>query len=178
MMTITDKTWMMRCACIAMAFAVTAAASISVRSAQVTPENKAAAADLLDAMGGMKQARTTIGQLKTGMIADVTRRQPDIAAAFTAFVEKELAPDSARVTSYLKDIEKIAVDFYAETFTVAEMKEVAAFQRSAAGKKFQRQSPELLQVMTPRMMQFQRDLIRDVKTGSQQPAPPAAADKK
>lgn len=151
----------------AFVFALTAvviwiADPISARSEEAAGDKQAAAADLLQALGGMEQARKTIAQLKTGMIQDVTRRSPEIAPAFSAFVAKELAPDSARVTAYLKDIEKLAVAFYKENFTVAEMKEISAFQRTEAGKKFQRQAPMLLQTMTPRMMQFQQELINDV----------------
>ena len=148
---------------------------ISARSEEAAGDKQAAAAELLQALGGMEQARKTIAQLKTGMIQDVTRRSPDIAPAFSAFVTKELAPDSARVTAYLKDIEKLAVTFYKENFTVAEMKEISAFQRTEAGKKFQRQAPQLLQKMTPRMMQFQQELIGDVMG---QKKPPAADENK
>ncbi len=144
-------------------------------SEDATAGKQAAASDLVKAMGGLKQARKTIAQLKTGMIADVTRRAPDIAPAFTAFVEKELAPDSKRVTAYLKDMEGIAVKFYVDNFSSDEMKQIADFQRTEAGMKFQRQAPQLLQIMTPRMMQFQQELLRDVK-GNQKA--PAASDKK
>ncbi|MGH1418265.1 MAG: DUF2059 domain-containing protein [Hyphomicrobiaceae bacterium] len=166
---ISNRTWALRFACIAVAFLGLAVSAVTVRSEQdANAQKMTAAADLLDAMGGIEQARKTIGQLKEGMIKDVTRRSPDMAPAFAAFVQKELAPDSARVTAYLKDIEKIAVDFYSKNFTIAEMKEVAAFQRSSAGKKFQQESPNLLQSMTPRMMQFQRDLIQDVQGGKKE----------
>lgn len=172
---ISRTTWLTGIAFALAAVAIWLADPISARSEEAAGDKQAAAADLLQALGGMEQARKTIAHLKTGMIDDVNRRSPDIAPAFAAFVAKELAPDSARVTSYLKDIEKLAVTFYIENFTVAEMKEIAVFQRTEAGKKFQRQAPLLLQTMTPRMMQFQKELISDVM--GQKKSPTAGENK-
>ena len=67
--------------------------------------------------------------------------------------------------TYLADVEEAAAAFYAERFTVEELKAVADFQRSPAGRKFQTETPQLMSVMIPRITKFQQGLIEDMQKG-------------
>lgn len=131
------------------------------RAEEKPADVKSAASGLVQAMGGLDQARTTIAQLRAGMIADVQRRSPDLAPVLVSFFKKELADGSPRVEAYLKDVQSVAEKYFSDNFSVTEMKEITAFQNSTAGKKFQQKSPGLLQAMAPVITQFQKKLIAD-----------------
>lgn len=130
------------------------------------PAAIAAAEKLVAAMGAEDQARATIDSLKRALIGHTQATEPAKVVGFTAYADKELAPGSPRVTQYLGEVSRLAVAYYAQRFTVEEMNAIAAFQTSAAGRKFQALTPELGAAIAERTMQFQSDLIRTIQQGA------------
>ena len=129
------------------------------------PQRLAAAKDLLVAFGGLDQAKASIPQFVDMLVADIKQRDDKIAAPAEYFLRTETEVGKPRVTAYLAEVEAAATQFYAERFTVEEMKAIADFHKSAAGKKFQAETPKLLGLMVPMMGKFQQSLIEDMSKG-------------
>lgn len=143
-----------------------APAAPAADSAPIDPATLAAAEKLVAAMGAEDQAKTTIASLKQALIGYTQSNEPSKVIGFTAYADKELAPGSPRVMQYLADVAKLAAEFYARRFSVDELNAITAFQSSAAGRKFQAQTPELGAAIAERTMQFQSDLIRTIQQGA------------
>lgn len=126
----------------------------------------AAATALVAAMGAEDQGRVTIQQLKDALIAHMQATEPAKVVGFTAYAERELAPNSPRVQAYLADVSRLAIDFYSSFFSVEEMNAVTAFQRSEPGRKFQALTPQLGGAVASRTMQFQSELIQAINQGA------------
>lgn len=151
------------------------------------PARLAAAKELLNAMGGLDQAKSSIPQFVEALAADIQQRDDKIAAPAAYFLRSETEPGKPRVKSFIAEVEATATKFYAQNFTVDEMKVITAFHTSAAGKKFQGETPKLVALMSPIMGRFQQSLIEDMQKGlsggvAKEAAPaaaaPAAGDKK
>lgn len=146
--------------------AAPAAPASEASPAPIDPATLAAAEKLVAAMGAEDQAKTTIASLKQALIGYTQSNEPSKVVGFTAYADKELAPGSPRVTGYLADVARLAAEFYARRFSVEELNAITAFQSSAAGRKFQAQTPELGAAIAERTMQFQSDLIRTIQQGA------------
>lgn len=148
------------------------AAPAAPAAAAVDPARQAAAEALVAAMGAADQARATIEHLRQALIAHTQATEPAKVIGFAAYADRELAPGSPRMTSYLSEVSKLASNFYAARFTVEEMNAIAAFQKSEAGRKFQALTPELGGQIAERTMRFQADLIRAIQQGAAGPGMP------
>ncbi len=137
--------------------------------AKQDPARIAAAKELLDAMGGASQLQASITQLREALSKDMGEREPTKAKEFAAFLDKEASPESARVKTLMSGIDEAATAFYAERFTAEEMKAIAEFLKSVAGRKFQELTPQLAALVGPRLMAFQKQLIADLQTATNQP---------
>jgi hypothetical protein len=126
----------------------------------------AAAKDLVTAMDAKSQALSSLEQLRQALIMRMQASEPKKVVGFTAYTDKEMDPNGPRVKSFLSDMENIAVQFYARNFSPEEMKAIATFQQSAAGRKFNKLTPELGGLIAKRMGQFQTDLIKAVQKGA------------
>ncbi len=146
--------------------AAPAAAAAEAAPAPIDPATLTAAEKLVAAMGAEDQAKSTIASLKQALIGYTQSNEPSKVIGFTAYADKELAPGSPRVMQYLADVAKLAAEFYARRFSVDELNAITAFQSSAAGRKFQAQTPELGAAIAERTMQFQSDLIRTIQQGA------------
>ncbi|HRY06990.1 MAG TPA: DUF2059 domain-containing protein [Hyphomicrobiaceae bacterium] len=137
---------------------------------QATPEpddaHVVAARELVVAMDAKAQTLTSVAQLRQALIMRMQATEPKKVVGFTAYADKEMAAGSPRVTQFLADIENIAVQFYARNFTPEEMKAIAAFQHSPAGRKFNKLTPELGGLIASRMGQFQSDVIKAIEKGA------------
>jgi hypothetical protein len=125
-----------------------------------------AAKELVAAMDAKGQAMTSLEQLRQALIMRIQASDPKKVVGFTAYTEKEMDPNGARVRDFLTDMENIAVQFYARTFSVEEMKAIATFQKSDAGRKFNQKTPELGGLIAARMGRFQTELIKAVEQGA------------
>ncbi len=135
-----------------------------------TPEPDAArvsaAKELVKAMDARAQTLASLAQLRQALIMRIQASEPKKAVGFTAYTDKEMDPNGPRVTTFLSDMENIAVQFYARNFTLDEMKAISAFQQSDAGRKFNNLTPELGGLIAARMGKFQSDLIKAVEKGA------------
>lgn len=137
---------------------------------QATPEPDAghvtAAQELVSAMDAKGQALSSIEQLRQALVMRIQASEPKKVVGFTAYADKEMSPDSPHVKQFLADMDNIAVQFYARNFTPQEMKAIAAFQQSPAGRKFNKVTPELGGLIASRMGQFQSEVIQAIEKGS------------
>ncbi|MGL4397168.1 MAG: DUF2059 domain-containing protein [Hyphomicrobium sp.] len=99
----------------------------------------AAARDLMDVTGVTKQMDGMVDVMVQGFSKGAGDQQA--GAAMT----KEFKQHMEKFMSYKQDMLTDIAALYAETFTAAEMKEVADFYRSGTGAKFIAQIPTLMQ---------------------------------
>ena len=126
----------------------------------------AAARELVSAMDANGQALASIEQLRQALVMRLQASEPKKVVGFTAYADKEMNPTSLLVKQFLADMENIAVQFYARNFSPEEMTAIAAFQRSEAGRKFNKVTPELGGLIASRMGQFQSDVIKAIEKGA------------
>jgi uncharacterized protein len=117
------------------------------------PDRQAAAKDLMAAMNAPEQFHKTLSSVQN-LLAQQMKTQPAGEKAI-ALIAKIFDPESPDVKTYLADAENALLTFYAEHFTTDELKEIAAFQRSAAGKKLQASIPEMVGSLGPPLAKFQ-----------------------
>lgn len=117
------------------------------------PAKETAAKELLAAMNVQEQFRKTLDSMQA-VLGQQMKTQPGGDKAM-ATIGKIFASDSEHVKTYLADAETAMVAFYAERFTAEEMKEITAFQLSAAGKKLQSSMPDMVQALGPPIAKFQ-----------------------
>jgi hypothetical protein len=127
----------------------------------------AAARDLVEATGGVAMAEKAIDEMLVGIVNSVRQSNPGAAGDFERAMRTILSPSSPKVKAYLQEIMEVTVNLYAEKFTVEEMKAIAAFQRSAVGKKFQGVTVEAMSRMGPAMMKFQSSIMPDMQGAMQ-----------
>jgi hypothetical protein len=127
------------------------------------PARLAAARELVDAMGGVSMAERVVDEMIGGMVNQMRAQNPGAAAEFERIMRTVLAPDSPRVKAYFSEIIDVTTQFYAEKFSVDELRELTAFQRSAVGQKFQKVVPEAMARMAPVMMKFQAGIVPDMQ---------------
>lgn len=134
--------------------------------AQTSPPDAArtaAAAELVDAMGGDDQARTSVTVFLDAINGELRSKVPQKAPAIEQLLKAKTAPDQALVKDLVADLRKLAVSFYAERFSTEELKAIVAFQKSPSGRKFQETTPRLMTLLSGRMQDFQGALMRDVQ---------------
>lgn len=144
-----------------------ASLALAQKAPAVDPVKLAAAKELMAAQGGIDQARKGLQQMTTAMIAEVRRTSPTEADGFAKFMATYVGPDNPKVTKFFEDVLEASTIFYAERCTIEEMKAMAAFMQTPAGKKFVAVAPEAAAVIAPRMIQFQQSLIADVQAAAQ-----------
>lgn len=147
--------------------------ALAQATARVEPDasHVAAARDLVKAMDAEGQARASLEQLRQALIARVQASEPAKAPGYAAYADKAMQPDGALVKGFLSDLDNMAVQFYARNFTPDEMKAIGVFQSSAAGRKFNKLTPELGGLIAARMGQFQSEFIKAVEKGAAAAAP-------
>ena len=153
-------------ACIIAAFAFAGPVLAQEASPEPDAARVAAAKDLVKAMDARGQTLASLEQLRQALIMRIQASEPRKAVGFIAYTDKEMDPNGPRVSSFLSDMENIAVQFYARNFTPEEMQAIAAFQQSDAGRKFNKLTPELGGLIAVRMGRFQSDLIKAVEQGA------------
>lgn len=141
--------------------------SCLAQKASLDPARLAAAREMMAAQGGSAQAQKGLDQMRAAMIADVARRNPGETEAFTRFMERYMGKDSPRLKRYIDQALEAIVGFYAERCTVEELKAMAAFLASPTGRKFVSIAPEAGSAIVPHLMQFQNDMISDIRAAAE-----------
>jgi hypothetical protein len=127
------------------------------------PARLAAARELVDAMGGVAMAERVVDQMIGGLVDQMRSQNPSAAAEFERIMRTVLAPDSPKVMVYFGEVMEVTTRFYAEKFTIDELRELTAFQRSPLGQKFQRIVPEAMARLAPAMIKFQTGIVPDMQ---------------
>jgi hypothetical protein len=132
----------------------------------------AAARELVDATGGIAMAERVVDEMITGMVQQMRLQNPSVATEFERIMRTVMSPNSPKVKAYFNDIIEVTTQFYAEKFTIDELRQLTAFQRSPVGQKFQKVVPEAMSRMTPVIMKFQNSIAPDVQAASQRAMQP------
>jgi hypothetical protein len=126
----------------------------------------AAARELLEVTGVTKQLDGMIASLSKGFAkgakADESEAGKKMSAEFDSMMAKFL--------TYKDEMMQDFAELYAETFTAAEMKEVANFYRSGTGAKFITAMPVLMQKGSAIGLKYSQRMIEDMKAGGAAPA--------
>jgi uncharacterized protein len=105
------------------------------------PAALAAARDLMEVTGVAKQMEGMISAMSQGFAkgagAETSEKGKQVAAEFDAAMKKFMGYKDEMLTDFAQ--------LYAETFTAAEMKEIADFYRGGTGAKFIQSMPVLMQ---------------------------------
>lgn len=147
----------------AMAIVGSLAALPSYAQPAPDPARLVAARELVDAMGGVSMAERVVDEMIGGMVGQMHSQNPSAAAEFERIMRTVLAPDSPRLKAYFSEIMDVTTQFYAEKFTIDELRELTAFQRSPLGQKFQRIVPEAMARLAPVMIKFQAGIVPDMQ---------------
>ncbi len=124
------------------------------------PERQAAAKDLMAAMNVQEQFHKTLTSVQN-LLSQQMKTQPGGEKAI-ALIGKIFDPESQDVKTYLTDAEAALLTFYTERFTTEELKEIAAFQRSGAGKKLQASIPDMIGALGPPLGKFQESVKKQL----------------
>jgi hypothetical protein len=138
--------------------------STTAQLAESPAEKIAAAKALFAAAGGRDTAIKAMDQMRTAMAAQLRQANPAQADKLEGVMAKLLAPSHPRVATYLTEVEEAGVKFYAEKFTISEMKAIAEFQSSPAGKKAQQVMPEMMAQIAGPFVRFQQGMIGELQT--------------
>lgn len=122
---------------LAVSLIVSASLAGAVKAQDVTDEQIKAARAAIDAIGATSRFDNILPGLASRVKATFIQASPNHEAEINAVVDEQalaLAPRRA-------DLEKEAATIYAKTFTLEELKAIADFYNSAAGKKLLADGP-------------------------------------
>lgn len=109
--------------------------------AATTPERRAAAAALVEALGVAAQVDTMLTGLRGNIIAGLRRQSPsmserDVASLVDEFLMPEFRARSAEISAF-------TADQWAQRLTVEEIRELAVFYATPLGRKILAVTPEI-----------------------------------
>ena len=130
--------------------------------AQKAPDDAAriaAAKELLTAMGSDAQFKTAIETMTKGM-ADIVRKQnPDKGAV----IDEVMGLMREKFLARSAEVLDMVAPLWAEKFSVAEMKEIAAFFASPIGRKVIEAQPGIMQKAMQAGMQWGQKIGKEVE---------------
>jgi uncharacterized protein len=150
----------------------------------VTPEQKAAVKELLEAMNFKKMMSQMTGAMAQNMPQMIDQMVAGLDSSMTpeqkAEARKLAAKSSESATASMLDIyndpqvlqgmEDIMARAYGSNFAVDEIKAITTFYNSPAGKKMlatqpqimQQTMPEMMSLITPRMKEVMNKMAKDI----------------
>ena len=149
---------------LALVSAMTAPCAAEEPVAQVqpkaSPEQLAAARELLDVIGAKDMITKTFETLGPLEAAEIRRRNPNVSekalTVFSTAMQQELAASNGQLID-------ICAELYAEHFTTDELHQITAFYRSDVGRKFAATAPQMMQELMPIARHFGQDVGRRVE---------------
>ncbi len=152
--------------CAALAFVLMPLALHAEEAAKPAPDQAAVAAarDLMDAVGISKQFDGLIASMTKGFDMGAKSKGGEQGEK----ASKEFDDAMKHFASYKEDMLTDFAKLYAETFTAAEMKEVADFYRSGAGAKFIANMPAIMKKGSEIGMKYAQKMMQDA--GQKPPA--------
>jgi hypothetical protein len=139
----TNSIFVLSVTCLAMLVAPFAAWAAPATKPVAQPEMKArlaAASDLLEAMGGRKAVMEQIDRVIPAQMAALQTQFPGLTSDTRRVIERSMRTEMTHGVNQL--LARMA-GAWARRFTVAEMREIAAFHRSPAGKRLREHQAEL-----------------------------------
>lgn len=134
-------------------------AALAQKSPEPDPARIAAAREMFQAQGGVEQARKGLDATTKSIIEQTRQRNPDIADGLERFLKNYFAPDNDNIKKLLDDVLDLSARFYAERFSVEEMRQLTTFLRSPVGQKFVEAAPLASAAVAPRLIEFQQKLM-------------------
>ena len=127
---------------------------------KASPEQLAAARELLDAIGAKEMITKTFEMLGPLEAEQIRKRNPNVSekalTVFSAAMQQELAASNGQLVD-------ICAELYAEHFTTDELHKITAFYRSDVGRKFTATAPQMMQELGPIARHFGQDVGRRVE---------------
>ena len=123
-----------------------AAAGTQATPAEVSPEQLAAAMELLDANGSIANLGTMLDSLAPLEAEQIKHLDPNIDIATSAAV---LTAVRNEIISRKDEYKRLIAGVYARHFSIDEMQKLTAFYRSEAGQKYIETMPSLIKELTP-----------------------------
>lgn len=139
----TNSIFVLSVTCLAMLVAPLAAAAAPTGKPVAQTEMNArvaAAADLLEAMGGRKAVMEQIDRVIPAQMAALQTQFPSLTSDTRRVIERSMRTEMTHGVDQL--LSRMA-GAWARRFTAAEMREIAAFHRSPAGKRLREHQTEL-----------------------------------
>lgn len=118
----------------ALGLAQTAPATTS----KVTPETRAAARTLMEAMGGTKQAVASLDGVRNQLVAVIARQSGKPAAEVQTVLDEVLLPE---LRSRVPELQEAMAELWAGQLTVAELDGLTEFYRGPLGQRLVEVSP-------------------------------------
>lgn len=137
-----------------------ASMTVSLHAQATDPARVAAAKDLMAAMNVQDQFHKSTTAMKDLLISQM-QAEPGGDKVKT-LMDKIFDPNSDGIKTYFADAETAYITFFAERFTPEEMKEIAAFQSSAVGRKMQGAMPDMIAALGPPLAKFQEHIKKAV----------------
>lgn len=142
-----------------MVLAVALASPVSAQKAADDPERLAAATELMTAMGADAQFKVAIETMTKGM-ADIIRKQHGDKATV---IEEVMGLLRQKFLSRASEMRELVAPLWAEKFTAAELKEMAAFFGSPIGRKMIEAQPGIMQKSMQLGMQWGQRIGAEVE---------------
>lgn len=138
--------------------------AVPAAAQEIAPSHLAAARAAVDAIDSTEQFDNILMNAATQIKSDLIGSNPDIQPQISDMVDEKaiaLAPRRA-------DLETEVSRVYAKLFTEAELKSIAEFYNSAAGKKLLKQGPIATREMLAAADVWSNGIMRDLRNSSAQ----------
>ena len=139
-------------------------AIVPAKAQEATPEHLAAARSAVSAINSTDQFDNILMNAATQIKADLIGNNPNIQSEISDMVDERalaLAPRRA-------DLENEVARIYARLFTEQELKDIAAFYTSAAGKKLLTQGPVASREVLSAADVWSNGIVRDLRSSASQ----------
>jgi hypothetical protein len=121
-------------------FSIPAAVAAPATTANDQAARMAAAADLLDAMGGRQSVMDQINRVIPAQMAALQTQFPSMTVETRKLIEKSMRDE---MTNGVNHLLKQMAGAWANRFSADEMRQIAAFHRSPAGQRLRAQQEDL-----------------------------------
>ena len=101
--------------------------------------------------------------MRATLVTQMRNSDPSKADKADKNLEAFIREDNPRFAAYLDEMQGLAINFYASSFSTEELKTIATFQASDAGKKLRAAVPELSAAMAAPMFRFQHELMSEMQ---------------
>lgn len=133
-----------------------------VRAQEATPAHLAAARSAVEAINATDQFDNILMNAATQIKADLIGNNPDIQVAISDMVDEQAIALAPRRSALEGEVARV----YAKYFTEQELKDIAAFYSSEAGKKLIAQGPVASREVLVAADVWSNGIVRDLRTNA------------